>query len=115
MVGLLTNGAIATATTRQSAGQRNTGLFAPDKLRHVSLPGVCLPFSRNEGHYQRILAILARLVPYEYCPIAEVIGKEAPMFSPGTTSRPDPALHQSPLHREERYYSAGRKRYCIPA
>ena len=85
MVGLLTNGAIATARAEQSAGQRNNSLFAPDKARHVSLPGVCLPYSRNEGHYQRILATLARLVPYEYCPITEVIEKEATMFSPGTT------------------------------
>ena len=85
MVGLLTNGAIATATSKQSAEPHNTSLLAPDKVRHVSLPGVCEPFSRHEDHYQRILATLARLVPYEYCPIAEIIKKEAPMFSPGTT------------------------------
>ena len=85
MVGLLTNAAIATATAAQSADQHNNSLLAPGKARHVTLPGVCLPFSRHEGHYQRILATLARLVPYEYCSIAEVIKKEAPMFSPGTT------------------------------
>ncbi len=85
MVGLLTNGAIATATTKQSAEQRNTSLFAPGKVRHITAPGVCLPFSRNEGHYQRILATLARLVPYEYCPIGEMMAKEAPMFFAGTT------------------------------
>jgi uncharacterized protein (DUF58 family) len=85
MVGLLTNGAIATTRTAQSAGQRGNDLLAPGRARHVTPPGVCLPFSRNEGHYQHILATLARLVPYEYCPIAEVIKKEAPMFSPGTT------------------------------
>jgi hypothetical protein len=85
MVSLLTNGAIATAPTKQSDGQRSNSPVAPDKLRHVSLPGVCLPFSRHEGHYQRILATLARLVPYEYCSIAEIMTKEAPMFSPGAT------------------------------
>ena len=82
-VGLLTNGAIATPEHR--TGQRNNDLLATGGVRHAALPGVCLPFARDEGQYQRILATLARLVSYEYCPIAEMIEKEAHMFSPGTT------------------------------
>lgn len=84
-VGLLTNGAMATVTPEQRTGQRNNDLFATGGARHAALPGVCLPFARDEGQYQRILATLARLVSYEYCPIAEMIEKEAPMFSPGTS------------------------------
>lgn len=76
MVGLLTNAAIATVMPEQSNGRG---------AHHVAPPGVCLPFARDEGQYQRILATLAQLVPYEYCPIAEMIENEAPMFSPGTT------------------------------
>ncbi|HEY6540182.1 MAG TPA: DUF58 domain-containing protein [Ktedonobacteraceae bacterium] len=85
MVGLLTNGAMATATTAQSARQRSNDLFVTGRARHITPPGICLPFARHDGHYQRILATLAQLVPHEYCPIAEMLEREASMFSPGTT------------------------------
>ena len=44
-----------------------------------------MPFALNEGQYERVLSMLARLVPRHTMPMEEVIDMEQRMFQPGTT------------------------------
>ncbi len=52
---------------------------------HLSSPGVNVPFALDEGQYERVLSMLARLVPRHTMPMEEIIDMEQRMFQPGTT------------------------------
>ncbi len=51
----------------------------------LSSPGVHVPFALNEGQYERLLSMLARLVPRHTMPMEETIEMEQYLFQPGTT------------------------------
>lgn len=52
---------------------------------HLSSPGVNVPFALDEGQYERVLSMLARLVPRHTTPVEDIIDMEQRMFQPGTT------------------------------
>jgi uncharacterized protein (DUF58 family) len=51
----------------------------------ISAPGVSVPFASDYGQYERILALLARLIPRSHTPIERLIETEDSMFPMGTT------------------------------
>ena len=89
MVGLLTNSGILV-----EPGADDEVLFAEApaddenaelETYHLSAPGVNVPFALNEGQYERLLSMLARLVPRHTMPVEDIIEMEQRMFQPGTT------------------------------
>jgi len=90
LVGLLTNSEVMTATSEyapmgQTGSQDDTGGREKLKTRVISLPGVRVPFACDPGQYERLLSILARLVPGSSVPIENVIDAEDTLFPPMTT------------------------------
>ncbi len=89
MVGLLANSGIMV-----EPGSDDEVLFveapvdeddAGETTYHLSAPGVRVPFALDEGQYERMLSMLARLVPRHTMPIEEMIEMEQRMFQQGTT------------------------------
>ena len=89
MVGLLANSGIMV-----EPGSDDEVLFtetpaddedAPVETYHLSSPGVNVPFALDEGQYERLLSMLARLVPRHTIPVEDIIEMEQRMFQPGTT------------------------------
>lgn len=92
MLGLLANCAMMTSPAEETAGPtrdgsqettfRNDNDLAADKL---SSPGVHLAFASDHGQYERVLSLLARLVPRSNYPIEKIMDIEDGMFPMGTT------------------------------
>ncbi len=89
MVGLLANSSVMV-----EPGSDDEVLFTetPDENNstvtetyHLSSPGAHVPFALDEGQYERLLSMLARLVPRHTLPIEDIIDMEQRMFQPGTT------------------------------
>lgn len=93
MVGLLTNSSIATAANHlikeadtDTQGQ-NLEEQQAKKLNTttISTPRVSVPFDLDPEQYERILTILARLVPNYNTPIEHILDVEEEMLQPGIT------------------------------
>ena len=89
-VGLLTNSAARTTDETSSRLEEITTAQTTMVVEHskdttVSLPGVSVPFAHDEMHYERLLSVLAKLVPSSTCPIRNVLEEEDAAFSSGTT------------------------------
>jgi uncharacterized protein (DUF58 family) len=54
------------------------------EIYHLSAPAVHVPFALDEGQYERLLSMLARLVPRHTMPMDEAIEMEQRLFQPGT-------------------------------
>lgn len=90
LVGLLTNSAVMTATSKHApigqTGSQND-IEGREKLKTsmISPPGVRVPFACDPGQYERLLSILARLVPGSSVPIENIIEAEDKLFPLMTT------------------------------
>ena len=89
-VGLLTNSAVMTATSRhalmgQTGSQNNSEGLEKLRTTVISPPGVSVPFACDPGQYERLLSVLARLVPGSSVPIENIIDAEDTLFPPMTT------------------------------
>lgn len=82
MVGLLSN-ASTLVTPEKSTDE--APLDAQAVLSNISPPGVSTAFASDYGQYERILSLLARLVPEYNTPIERCLDTEDALFAPGTT------------------------------
>jgi hypothetical protein len=89
MVGLLANSGIMIepgsdeeAVLTEMLDENNNTV---SETYYLSSPGVHVPFALNEGQYERLLSILARLVPRQTMPMEDTIETDQQMFQPGTT------------------------------
>jgi uncharacterized protein (DUF58 family) len=93
MVGLLANCAIVTSPTehaqmnlpiqQKDSGNNEYGESATS--REISSAVVSVPFASDYGQYERILSVLARLVPQASSSMGTVIDMQEAMFPLGTT------------------------------
>lgn len=92
LVGLLTNSSIMTSLAGQHTPTIGDTLVEWDikKLENaspikISTVGAHVPFASDYGQYERILSLLARLVPRYTTPIEHIMDTEDTMFPLGTT------------------------------
>lgn len=85
MVGLLANSAVKLSADELLPTSQIATTPPGQPPTKMSVPGVSVPFARDDGQYERLLSTLARLVPEQHIPIEHVIDLEDSVASPGTT------------------------------
>lgn len=89
MVGLLANCAMMIPRNEHSPADltiisQGSRTASKSTTIEISSPGVSIPYACSQGHYEQLLSMFSRLVPYNTISIETVINREDTMFSAGT-------------------------------